>query len=215
MKVHWNVRKNIENITKSDSTFEPTFFDNHLLPDINFNGHYLINNIYIPKKVINIYISYKLNPWLGNLSTYITLCNCLLGSAKLTKNADLDKCKYTGYSIKFDSRSEFPFADGTKGKNVIIFGADMSSLVHFDNKYKHILIHGEGPTQGLGDTTLTAEPIYPINFTQPNKRFVLSLNYNGNISFLFLSATKIYQFKAKDFEIKLSVIFQKILQLRI
>ena len=27
---------------------------------------------------------------------------------------------------------------------------------------------------------LTAEDIYPMNFTQPNKRFVISLHYNGN-----------------------------------
>ena len=71
------------------------------------------------------------------------------------------------------------------GKNVIIFGADMSSSVHIDNKGKDILILGEGPTQGLlDDTTLTAEAIYPINFTQPNKRFVLSLHYNGSNGFL-------------------------------
>ena len=50
-------KENIENITKSDSNFAPTFVDHHVLPDINFNGHCLINNIYIPKKVINIYIS--------------------------------------------------------------------------------------------------------------------------------------------------------------
>ena len=37
---------------------------------------------------------------------------------------------------------------------------------------KDILIFVEGPTQGLDDTTLTAEAIYPIHFTQPNKRFV-------------------------------------------
>ena len=54
--------ENIENITKSDSTFAPTFLDHHLLPDINFNGHCLINNIHILKKVINIYIFYTLNP---------------------------------------------------------------------------------------------------------------------------------------------------------
>ena len=38
--------KNIENITKSDSNFAPTVVDHHALPDINFNGHCLINNIY-------------------------------------------------------------------------------------------------------------------------------------------------------------------------
>ena len=57
-------------------------------------------------------------------------------------------------------------------KNVIILGADMSSSVHIDNKNKDILIFVEGPIQGLDDTTLTAEAKYPINFTQPRKRFV-------------------------------------------
>ena len=64
-----------------------------------------------------------------------------------------------------------------------------------------ILILGEGPIQGLDHTTLTAEAKYPINFTQPNKRFVLSLHYNGKSSFLFLNSTKMYQFKAKNSEI--------------
>ena len=41
-------------------------------------------------------------------------------------------------------------------KNVIIFGADMSSSVHVDNNKKYILIFSEGPTQGLDDTILTA-----------------------------------------------------------
>ena len=86
--------ENIENITKSDSNFAPTFLDHHLLPDINFNGHCLINNIPILKKVINIYIFYTLNPWLRNLNTDFTLNNCLFGSVKLTTNANLDKCKH-------------------------------------------------------------------------------------------------------------------------
>ena len=48
--------ESIENITKSGSNFAPTFVDHHLLPDMNFNGHCLIKNISIPKKVINLYI---------------------------------------------------------------------------------------------------------------------------------------------------------------
>ena len=78
----------------------------------------------------------------------------------------------------------------------------MSSSVYIDNKNKDILIFGEGPTQGLDDTTLTAEDKYSINFTQPRERFVLRLHYNGSNSFLFVNATKIYQFKAKDSEVK-------------
>ena len=33
---------NIENITKSDSNFSPTFIDHNLLHDMTFNGHCLI-----------------------------------------------------------------------------------------------------------------------------------------------------------------------------
>ena len=78
----------------------------------------------------------------------------------------------------------------------------MSSSMHINNKGKDILTLDEGLTQGLHDTTLTAEAVYPINFTQPNKRFVLVLHYNRSNSILFVSATKIYQFKAKNSEIK-------------
>ena len=48
--------KSIENITKSDSNVSTTFVDHHLLSNMNFNGHCLIrNNIYVPRKVINLY----------------------------------------------------------------------------------------------------------------------------------------------------------------
>ena len=78
----------------------------------------------------------------------------------------------------------------------------MSSSVHVYNKGKDILILCEGPTHGLDDITLTAEAKYPINFTQSGARFVLSLHYNGSNSFLFVNATKVYQFKAKNSKIK-------------
>ena len=82
----------IESITKSGSNFAPTFVNHHLLPDVNLNGHCLIkNNISIPKKVINLYISYTLGRQIRNLNTDFTLVNCLFGSVKLTKNVDLDK----------------------------------------------------------------------------------------------------------------------------
>ena len=95
---------------------------------MNFNGHFLINTISILKKVINVYISYTLNPQLRNLNTDFTLRNCLFGSIKLTKNANLDKYKYSGYDIGSDSCSE------------LLFGADMSSSMHIDNKGKDILV---------------------------------------------------------------------------
>ena len=54
--------------------------------------------------------------------------------------------------------------DSGFGKNIIIFGANMSSLVHADNKKKDIVILGKGLTDDLDDTTLTAENKYSINF---------------------------------------------------
>ena len=50
--------ENIGNITKSDNNFAQPFVDHRVLPDINFNGRCLIKHIPIPKKVINLCISY-------------------------------------------------------------------------------------------------------------------------------------------------------------
>ena len=73
----------------------------------------------------------------------------------------------------------------------------MSSSAHIDNKKKDILVLRKGPTQGL-EHRLTAEKIYPINFTMTKKKFCLKLHYNGANSYLFVNETEIYKFKAKN-----------------
>ena len=65
-----------------------------------------------------------------------TIKNCLFGVATLTKNADIEKHKYSGYGIGFDRRSSFSFTGGGFGQDVLIFGADMSTSIHIDNKKK-------------------------------------------------------------------------------
>ena len=181
-------------MTESDNNFAPTFFDHYLLPDTYFNGHCLINNnISIPKIVINLLISYTLSPWLRNSVNDFTWNNCFFGSVKLTKNADADKYKYSGCSIRFDFPREFPFIDGS------IFGADMNSFVPVDKRKKDILIPSEDPKQGLDDITLTVEEKYRNNFTQLRKRFVLNIHCVGRNSFLLANATKVYQFKLRNF----------------
>ena len=57
-----------------------------------------------------------------------------------------------------------------------------------------------GPTQGL-EHILTPEKMYSINFTEKNKKFCLSLHYNGANSYLFVNGKEIIKFKAKDSEI--------------
>ena len=74
----------------------------------------------------------------GSQNNDPTLKNCLFGTVTVTKNADVDKYKYCGYGIGFDRRSNFSFPSGGFGKNILIFGADMSSSARFDNKNIHI-----------------------------------------------------------------------------
>ena len=125
---------------------------------------------------------------------------CLFGAVALTKNADTYKYGYSGYGIGFDRRGNFSFPDGRHSQNVLIFGADMSSSPHIDNKKKDILVLGRGPTQRLEHTS-TAEKMYSINFTVTKNKFCLSLHYNGANSYLFLNGKEIVKFKAKDSEI--------------
>ena len=134
-----------------------------------------------------------------NISNYPTLENCLFGAVSQTKNADIDKYKYSGYGIGFDRHGSFSSPGAGLGRNVIIFGVDMS-LSKIDNSKKDILILGKGPTQGL-EYKLSAEKIYAINFTEHNKKFCLSLHYNGANSYLFVNGKEIHKFKAKDSEI--------------
>ena len=84
-------------------------------------------------KIVIIYIVYEISKNYV-LITYPMLENCLFGAVSLTENADIDKYKYSGYGIGFDREGEFSF--GTSGfvRNCIIFGADLSSSSHANNK---------------------------------------------------------------------------------
>ena len=74
---------------------------------------------------MNFFIVYELDTWSRDLNSDFTLKDCLFGGVKLVKeNADPDKYIYV-YGIYWD-------------KNVIIFGVDMSSSVHIDNKTKYL-----------------------------------------------------------------------------
>ena len=87
--------------------------------------------------------------WLGASGSYSndpTLKNRLFGAVTLTKNADIDKYGYSGYRMAFDRKSSFTFPGDGMGQNVLIFGVDMSSSAHIDDKKKDILVLGKGPT---------------------------------------------------------------------
>ena len=77
----------------------------------------------------------------------------------------------------------------------------MSSSVYVNSDKKDILILGEVPRQVFDDTILTPEKKYLIDFTENNKKFCLSLHYNGANSYLFVNGTEIVKFKPKDSQI--------------
>ena len=55
---------------------------------------------YTHKKIVNIYIVYELGASSSNVNDP-TLKNCLFGAVTLTRNADINKCGYSGYEIGF------------------------------------------------------------------------------------------------------------------
>ena len=77
----------------------------------------------------------------------------------------------------------------------------MSSYAHANNKTRSILILGKGFIQEIGNTTIYAEKMYSTNFAVDNKKICLSLHYNGDDSYLFVSGKEIIKIKAKDSEI--------------
>ena len=150
--------------------------------------------------VINIYIVYKIKP-MFRLSDY-TVQNALFGGVKITKNAiDTSKHKYEGYGICFDEGGTFSKRGINNGRYVLIFGVHESSLVHANNKANNIYVMGHLFVQSINDTTLYAEKIYSQNFTAVNKKFVLSLHYNGDDSYLFVNDKQELKFKVKDDQI--------------
>ena len=163
------------------------------------NAHVLNEN------VVNIYIVYKLDPLASTRDKSFTIQNALFGAMQITKNStDSDKNNYKGYGICFYERSEFGHtitegghAHTTDARNVLIFGADMSFRVHATNRASHIYLMGTGLTQGINDSTIYAEKNFYRNFTDFGKKFVLSLHYNGDNSYLFVNGRQELKFKAK------------------
>ena len=134
------------------------------------------NTTYTANFRINFFTVTELDSWPWDLDSDFAFKNYLFAGVKLVKNAEPDKYSYSGYGIGFNTCIEFSLPDRSLGKNVIIVGVDMSSYVHIDNKGKDMLVLGKGLTQGLDDTTLTAETQYSVYFTRPSIKFCLSLH---------------------------------------
>ena len=175
---------------------------------VHLNGNHFQQNVAnIPNNnnAINIYCVYNLDPIYSSRDTSFTIQNALFGAMQITKNApDSDKNNYKGYGICFDERSKFGYTmnkDGitytSNGRNELIFGVDMGFSAYTTNSANHIYLMGDGLTQGINDTTLYAEKKYFRNFTENSVKFVLSLHYNGDCSYLLVNGRQELKFKTK------------------
>ena len=144
-------------------------------------------------------------PIASSRDTSFTIQNALFGAMQITKDAtDNSKNNYKGYGIYFIERSQFDHtitegdrAYTTNGRNVLIFGVDMSFSVHATNRANNIYVMGDGLTQGIHDTTLYVEKNYWRTFTDPGKKFVIILHYNDDESYFFVNGRQELKFKAK------------------
>ena len=169
-------------------------------------NHFQQNKVIIPinDNVINIYCVFEIQPITSSRDTTFTIQNALFGAMEIFKNADTSKYDYKGYGICFDEGGTFSHKitkDGrvraTMGRNAIIFGVDVSSSIYATNRANHIYVMGEGLVQGIHDTTLYAEKNYWRNFTDPGKKLVISLHYNGDESYFCVNGRQELKFKAK------------------
>ena len=194
----------------SDSNMNAIVDSRGYLPDIKNDGrmhvhlsgnHFQQNKVIIPNNnnAINIYCVYKLDPIASSRDTSFTIQNALFGAMQIIKNAtDNSKNNYKGYGTCFDERSQFGHTitengrtHTTNGRNVLIFGVDMSFSAHATNRANHIYLMGDGLTQGINDTTLYVEKNYWRNFTDPGKKFIISLHYNGDESYFFVNGRQV------------------------
>ena len=159
-----------------------------------FSGNYFVHDIIaIPNNVINIYYVYELDSIDFSRNNEFTIQNALFGAIEITKNANTSKYEYKGYGICFDESESFSHVrkEGNINhtilvRNVIIFGVDMSFSKHANNKLNNIYVMGKDYITKINDTRIYAEKMFYRNFTEPRKKFILSLHYNGDNIYLLM-----------------------------
>ena len=120
---------------------------------VNFDGSCLKQDkaTYNHGTIVNIYIVYEISK---------------------NYNISINIIKYCGYGIGFNRKGEFSF-DNVFSRNCIIFREDI--VVLFMLITKNILVLGKYFVQGLDNTTIYAEKLYSISFTENNKKILSEL----------------------------------------
>ena len=197
--------KNVSSSVQNIKLISPNIKNDVKGLHVFFSGNYFQQDVIaIPNNVINIYCVYELGPIDFSRNNEFTIQNALFDAIEITENANTSKYKYKGCGICFDEsesfshvRKEGNFNHTTLARNVIIFGVDLSFSKHANNKANNIYVMGKDYIQKINDTTIYAEKMFYRNFMDPGKKFILSLHYNGDNSYLFVNGREELKFKTK------------------
>ena len=141
---------------------------------------------------------YKLTPRIIHEHGLVQV-NGLFGNLKIGNTKDTLHYRYhDGIGVFFDARDGYGGTGLNEYRNLILYGGDMKNSSHKTNKNHHIYIIGKSFTQGLqyGATIYAEHDYIKVNGSQVNKKFILSVHYNGDNSYLFINGGKQFQFKA-------------------
>ena len=83
------------------------------------------------------------------------------------------------------TRGSYSHSNGTNARNLLIFGCDLPSSIHENNRAISVLVLDKGLIQKTNNYRLYAEEPLKTNCTAPNKTFVLILHYNSSNSYLY------------------------------
>ena len=140
---NYSINTDLNSVINSSST-KPQYINTNGRISVGFKENYM-KQARIPfshKSVVNIYIIYELNTISSTRNTDFTAQDCLFGAVKITKDTNTSHYHYSGSGICFDEGSNFSFGNIVNGKNVIIFGADMSFSSHTTNKVNNTYVLG-------------------------------------------------------------------------
>ena len=138
--------------TRSDRL--TTSLENNGRMNVKFSGNYFVQNKVLhpnTNNVVYIYIVFKLDPVSSIRNTDYTIQNALFGAVKITKNVDSSKNNYEGYGICLDEGGRFSSGNINNGRNVLIFGVDMSFNVYSTNEANNIYVLGKEFVQGINN----------------------------------------------------------------
>ena len=152
---------------------------------IKFDKDPLEQNNYLTK-ILTVYIVYDVDARPINPTNNFKFKNCSFGITNTVKNSDEEKHVYNGYGATFDSAGSWSF-DNDFARNVIIFGVDISSSSHSDNRKNNFLILDEGPFCVINGSFGSPEIKFSISFTKINAKFCWTLHYNADNSYLFVN----------------------------